>query len=41
MANYEESDEYAKMVNINFYEYVETDVDLQSFRNERINDVLK
>lgn len=41
MANYEESDEYAKMVNINFYEYVETDVDLQSFRNERINDVLE
>ena len=41
MANDEESDEYSKMVNINFYEYVETDVDLQSFRNERINDVLE
>jgi hypothetical protein len=40
MANDEESDEYAKMVNINFYEYVETDIDIQSLRNERINEIL-
>ncbi len=40
-ANEEEANEYASMVTISFYEYVETEIDLQSFRNERINDVLE
>ena len=40
-ANEEEANEYAKMVTISFYEYVETEIDLQSFRNERINDILE
>jgi hypothetical protein len=40
MANEEESNEYEKMVNIGFYDYVETDIDIQSLRNERINEIL-
>ena len=41
MANEEESEKYASLVSIDFYYAVETEVDIQSFRNERINEVLK
>ena len=40
MANKEETEEYVKMVSISFYEVVETDIDIQSFRDKQISQVL-
>lgn len=40
-ANEEECKKYSKMVSIDFYYAVETDIDIQSFRNERINNILE
>jgi DNA replicative helicase MCM subunit Mcm2 (Cdc46/Mcm family) len=40
LANEDEINEYCKMVNISFYDMVETDVDLQSLRSEQINSIL-
>ena len=41
MANFEESLEYSKMVNLEFFTYKETNMDMQSFREQRINETLK
>ncbi len=40
-ANDEEAKEYAKLVDLTFFEYVETNMDMQSFREQRINETLK
>ncbi len=40
MANEEETNKYVKMISFSFYEAVETDIDLSSFRNEKLNNVL-
>ena len=40
-ANEEECEKYDSMVSIDFYYAVETDIDIQSFRNERINNILE
>lgn len=39
-ANEEESKKYSKMVNISFYEMVETDIDTKSYRDTKINSIL-
>ena len=39
-ANEEESLRYQRMVDISFYEYKETDIDVQSHRDKKINDIL-
>lgn len=39
-ANDEEAKEYAKLVNLTFFEYIETNMDMQSFREQRINETL-
>ena len=36
-----ECEKYVSMVSIDFYYAVETDIDIQSFRNERINNILE
>jgi hypothetical protein len=41
LANDEETDRYIKMVGISFYEVKATDIDVQSFRDYKINEVLK
>lgn len=41
MANLEEALEYSKMVNLEFFTYKETNMDMQSFREQRINETLK
>jgi hypothetical protein len=41
MASKEESIEYEKMINITFFEFKETGMDMQSFREQRINETLK
>ena len=41
LANEEECEKYSSMVSIDFYYAVETDIDIQSFRNERINNILE
>ena len=41
MANEEECNKYLSMVSISFYESKETDIDMQSFRDYKINEVLK
>lgn len=41
MANDEETEKYIKMVGISFYEVKATDIDVQSFRDYKINEVLK
>lgn len=41
MANLEESLEYSKMVDLEFFTYKETNMDMQSFREQRINETLK
>lgn len=41
MASKEESIEYEKMINITFFEFKETNMDMQSFREQRINETLK
>lgn len=39
-ANEEEALRYQSMVDISFYEYKETDIDVQSHRDKKINDIL-
>jgi len=39
-ANEEEALRYQRMVDISFYEYKETDIDVQSHRDKKINDIL-
>jgi hypothetical protein len=39
-ANEYEVDEYCKMVTVSFYEVIEVDVDMQSYRDEKINNIL-
>lgn len=40
-ASKEEAKQYEKMVNLTFFEYIETNMDMQSFREQRINETLK
>ena len=40
MADDEESKKYAKMLEISFYEVVETDLDMKSYRDTKINSIL-
>jgi len=40
-ATKEEALEYDRMVNLTFFEYIETNMDMQSFREQRINETLK
>ena len=40
LANDEESKNYAKMLEISFYEAIETDVDMKSYRDTKINSIL-
>jgi len=40
-ASIEEAMEYDKMISLTFFEYNETNIDMQSFRNQRINEALK
>ena len=40
MANDEEAKKYDEMVSLSFFEWSETEVDMQSFRNYRINETL-
>jgi len=40
MANEEETEKYMKMVNLSFYEAVETDIDVQSLREKQISQIL-
>jgi len=35
-----EAKKYASMVDLSFFEWVETEIDMQSFRNQRINETL-
>jgi hypothetical protein len=41
MANDEESKNYSEMVNLDFYEVVETDIDMESYRETKINSILE
>ena len=36
MANEEECQKYSEMVNLDFYEYTETDIDFESLRNKQL-----
>jgi hypothetical protein len=40
-ATKEEARQYDKMVNLSFFEFKETSMDMQSFREQRINETLK
>lgn len=40
-ANKEEAHQYDNMVNLTFFEFKETNMDMQSFRDQRINETLK
>ena len=40
MANEEETKKYMSMVKISFYEVVETDIDIQSYREKKITEIL-
>ena len=40
MANQEETKKYMSMVKISFYEVVETDIDVQSYREKKITEIL-
>ena len=40
MADEEETEKYMKMVNLSFYEAVETDIDVQSYREKKITEIL-
>ena len=40
MANEEETKKYMSMVKISFYEVVETDIDVQSYREKKITEIL-
>ena len=39
-ANEEEIEKYCSMVDVSFYEVLETEIDLQSFRSEQINSII-
>jgi len=39
-ANDEECDKYLKMVSLNFFEAVETEIDLQSYRNHKLSEIV-
>lgn len=41
MADDEETEKYMKMTSLSFYEVKATDIDVQSFRDYKINEVLK
>ena len=40
-ATKEEAIEYSNMINLSFFEFKETNMDMQSFREQRINETLK
>lgn len=40
MANEEETKKYMKMVKLSFYEAVETDIDVRSYREKKITEIL-
>ena len=40
MANEEECKKYSEMVSLNFYEYTETDIDVESLRNKQLESLL-
>ena len=40
MANDDESKNYAKMIDLDFYKVVETDIDMKSYRDTKINSIL-
>ena len=40
MANEDESKKYAKMMDLDFYKVVETDLDMKSYRDTKINSIL-
>lgn len=40
MANEEETQKYMSMVKLSFYEAVETDIDVQSYREQKITEIL-
>jgi hypothetical protein len=40
MANDDESKNYAKMMDLDFYKVVETDIDMKSYRDTKINSIL-
>ena len=40
MANEEETEKYIKMVNMSFYEAIETDIDVRSYREKKITEIL-
>jgi hypothetical protein len=40
MANEEETEKYMKMVSMSFFEAVETDIDVQSYREKKITEIL-
>ena len=40
MANEEECQKYSEMVNLDFYEYSETDIDFESLRNKQLELIL-
>ncbi len=40
MANEEETQKYMKMVKLSFYEAVETDIDVRSYREKKITEIL-
>lgn len=41
MATKEEAKQYENMINLSFFEFKETNMDMQSFREQRINETLK
>ena len=40
MANEEETEKYIKMVSMSFYEAIETDIDVRSYREKKITEIL-
>jgi hypothetical protein len=40
MANEEETEKYMKMVSMSFYEAIETDIDVRSYREKKITEIL-
>jgi hypothetical protein len=40
MANEEETQKYTNMVKLSFYEAVETDIDVRSYREKKITEIL-
>jgi hypothetical protein len=39
-ANEDEVDEYCKMVTVSFYEVIEVDVDMSSWRDNQLNQII-